>query len=242
MTVVAITASFDSYSLRARLQPALIAVLPVGMAILAWFPDSRAGWGWFAAAATVSGLTLLMAEFARDQGKRLEPKLFASWGGKPTTVLLRHNGPLDRHTLSRYHAKLAALLPQLKMPDAEVESQRPSQADEVYESCVLFLLEKTRSRDGFPLVVKELTSYGFRRNLVGLRLAGITSALLGTMVCGWAVVTKWPDPAAFVSVGVLVVSTVLLLAWLALIRPPWVRKAADAYPRRLLAACETIAA
>ena len=82
----------DTYTRRARLQPALLAALPIGVAVLAWFPKGFTEWGVFAGLLTSAGVTALLARLARIRGKRLESKLFVLWGGKPTTVAQTQNG------------------------------------------------------------------------------------------------------------------------------------------------------
>src|SRR5260370_32495110 len=99
----------DAYTVRARLLPALIAALPLGIATLAWFPTGILGWGAVWALIVWSGGTVLLAEVGRDAGERKETGLFASWGGKPTPRLLRHHGAANRPLLARRHARLAAL-------------------------------------------------------------------------------------------------------------------------------------
>src|SRR6266545_3503426 len=96
----------DQYTVRARLLPALLVALPVGVASLACFPNGVVGWGPVWALVVWSGGTVLAAQFGRDAGKRKEDRLFESWGGKPTTRLLRHRGTTNAVTLSRRHRKL----------------------------------------------------------------------------------------------------------------------------------------
>ena len=93
---------FDTYTRRARLYPALLVALPLGLATLAWFPEGLAGWGTLWGLVTWSGATALLAQVGRDKGRVKEPGLFEQWGGKPTTRMLRH-----RH--ARFFTELGAL-------------------------------------------------------------------------------------------------------------------------------------
>ena len=75
----------DAYVLRARIAPVTLAALPVIVVFLAdlvWLDDL--GELTFAGILGLAVLTLL-AQLGRDRGKRLEPDLFRSWGGPPTT-------------------------------------------------------------------------------------------------------------------------------------------------------------
>ncbi len=232
----------DPYTVRARLLPALIAALPLATATLAWFPNGILGWGAIWALIVWSGGTVLLAEVGRDAGKRKEPELFASWGGKPTTRLLRHQGATNRPLLARRHAKLAVLM-KTAMPTAAAEAADLGAADEVYEACGALLRDRTRDRKQFDLIFAENCSYGFRRNLWGMRPIGVTLALLGLVTVA---VIPWIDPSARANprlgpVAVVeAVNVLLLLGWLFVINAAWVRIPAEAYAERLLEACERL--
>src|ERR1700730_13897443 len=79
---------FDHYSFRARLQPAFLTLLPLVVGALAW---AEPGAKWFTLLGSLlstAGLTFFLANFARNRGKAIEPALWKSWGGAPTTLLL----------------------------------------------------------------------------------------------------------------------------------------------------------
>lgn len=84
----------DPYSRRARLQPALLAILPLALALLAWYPSEARTLGFVWAIVVSAGGTALLAQIARERGKRLEKELFDSWGGKT------FNGPVATRGLS----------------------------------------------------------------------------------------------------------------------------------------------
>lgn len=232
----------DQYTVRARLLPALIVALPPCIATLVWFPDGLHGWGAVWALIVWSGGTFLLAEIGRDAGKRKEPRLFQLWGGKPTTRLLRHEGAINRVLLTRRHAKLAALMG-IAVPTAAVEAADSDAADEVYEACVAFLRDNTRDRKQFDLIFKENCSYGFRRNLWGMKAVGSTLALLGLVAVA---VIPLVDSLARVGPRLEIIAVVgavnlaLLFGWLFVITPAWVRIPAEAYAERLLEACERL--
>ena len=95
---------FDTYSLRARLQPALLPLFPLFVTIAVWVPGLYHTGAGLAGLATACGVTVLLAHVARERGRRAEIRLFNEWGGKPTTIWLRHSdGNLDDHTTRRYH-------------------------------------------------------------------------------------------------------------------------------------------
>lgn len=167
---------WDTYTFQARLRPGLLVVLPVGLALVAWFPDKFLGWTLTVSVATTCGLTALVAQIARDQGKRKEPKLFDLWGGSPTTRRLRHrHTTLDWISLARCHSALETALG-LPAPTPNEELADPATADALYEAFVRHSRNATRDTKNHRLVFAENVNYGFRRNVWGMRPAGITLA------------------------------------------------------------------
>ncbi len=129
------------------------------------------------------------------------------------------------------------------MPTAEAEAADPRAADEIYEAWCTVLRDRTRDRKQFNLIFTENCSYGFRRNLWGMKSVGIGLALVG--LAGVALI-PWIDPSARAAprVGTVIVTgginALLLLGWLFVITPAWVRTPADEYAQRLLEACERL--
>src|SRR5258708_33616183 len=127
---------FDAYTRRARLQPALLAILPIGIAILVWFPNSLTEWGVFASLLTSAGGMALLARIARIRGKRIEPSLFEEWGGKPTTVALRHRDTKNSVLLARRHSQLPQVPTGIRLPTAAEERTSPTTADPASVACL----------------------------------------------------------------------------------------------------------
>jgi hypothetical protein len=232
----------DTYVRRARLQPAMLVALPLALAVFAWSCSGLARWGVLWSVFVWCGGTALMAQVARDRGRLKEPGLYRSWGGKPTTRLLRHRDALNRVVLSRRHKRLQLLVTGVRIPSAEAEEADQEGADQVYDACTAFLLEKTRSKEHFPLVFEENCSYGFRRNLWGMKPLGLLTSTLGLVAVLVPVVVSLragtvPALIVFVCGGFCLL---LLVGWLTWFTPEWVRIAAEAYAERLLAACENL--
>jgi len=233
--------TFDSYTIQARLKPSLLVWLPVGLAIVAWLPERFVGWGLLVGMSTTCGLTLLLAEAGRDQGKLKEKVLFRKWGGTPTTQLLRHrDGWIDRNTKVRYHQKLQTFVPGITLPTPQEEDADPAAADETYASCIRYLIERTRNRKAFPLVFKELVSYGFRRNLWGMKAPGALLAAFGALACATAIGARWGVSVPAAAIVATAISAALVAFWLMHITPEWVRTVAFAYAERLLASLEKL--
>ncbi|ADB14989.1 conserved hypothetical protein [Pirellula staleyi DSM 6068] len=230
----------SDYDRSARLKPALLVSLPFALAIVSIFSDISE-MHLLIGIVTYFGLTALIAQLGRDEGKRLEPWLFEHWGGKPTTQILRHrNSYLDINTKARYHRTLSSLLPNLPMPSDTTEKNNPTAADAVYESCAQYLRERTRDKRDFPLVHAENVNYGFRRNLWGMKKAGIVisiCSLIATLLVTY-LRSESGMPYSLPATASLI-SAWMLVWWLLRIKPSWVRVTAFAYAERLIATCDT---
>ena len=171
---------FDHYSLRARLQPALITLFPLALGFIAWTGvDNFRSSALWSLCGTV-GLTFLLSVVVRHRGKTIEPSLWESWGGSPTTLLLRHKGPANSVMRERWHKYLSKSVGKA-FPSAVDEEKNPSAADEIYKASVRILISKTRDVKKFRLLFKENIAYGFCRNLYAMRLIGIDIAALGML-------------------------------------------------------------
>jgi hypothetical protein len=230
---------FDAYTRRARLQPALLAILPIGIAVLVWFPNSLTEWGVFASLLTSAGGMALLARIARIRGKRIEPSIFEKWGGKPTTVALRHRDTRNPVLLARRQAQLQQIAKDIRLPTAEEERADPATADATYDACVAVLIERTRDRKRFRLLFDENCHYGFWRNLLGLRPFGILSSSLATAAIA-VLIYRHNFALEFKPLVALGIDLLFLIGWFFLVKDTAVQMAAESYRDRLLAACEDL--
>jgi hypothetical protein len=232
----------NTYTRRARLTPALIVVLPLGLAILSWSPDGLKSWTVLWSLFVWAGGTALMAQVARDRGRKKEKDLFDTWGGKPTTRLLRFAGSDNPILVIRRHASLRKALPEIHIPNEAEESADPQHADNVYDTCVRWLLEQTRDQKKFSLLFEENCNYGFRRNLWGMKPMGVVLCVIGFALGLAAIVIHGQTHVAVspISYGGAACTLALLAFWIIWCSPGWVKLSADAYAERLLAASDTL--
>lgn len=234
----------DKYAMRARVIPALVVVLPVLAVGSALFPGGVAGWAGISALLTWCGAGFVMDQLGRDAGRRKQAALFEAWGGAPTTKRLRHREATNTVSLARWHQKLKGLMKTRTFPTAQDEAADPAAADTVYDAAIAVLREKTRDTRRFPLVFRENCSYGFRRNLWGMKPAGMTVAGLSVIVV-IAILLFRPQIAPDADAGRrLLVAGLLggavLIGWIVVVTPRWVGEAADAYALRLLESVERL--
>lgn len=215
----------------------LIAALPVALPVSVLVPDwptARRVW----ALAVVCGLPLLLGQWGRSLGQRLEPDLFEHWGGKPSVQLLRWRGPTGSAQLAYLHPRIERIAgPPLRLPSAAEERADPEGADAMYEVAGSVLRTRARMLPGAQLVAEENREYGFRRNTLGLRPFGLGAVVVGILGLVVRAVWAWPPSGAAevaVPVALLAADLLLLVFWVRTVRPEWVAEAAWTYARRLI--------
>lgn len=170
---------FDHYQLNARVFPAVISATPAIAAlgaVLAWRGISVPSG---IASACLVVLFFAMSDLARRRGKLIEPRLFARLGGMPSIRMLsRTDTTLTELSKQRYRAFLAARLGRPE-PTADQEARDKEAANEFYAAAGNWLRENTRDKQKFKILFDENVTYGFRRNLLGLRAA---SAILSSLI------------------------------------------------------------
>jgi len=236
------------YERKARLYPALLALVPIlalaiGMYGIAF--EVEAG---LIGLLSTFGIFYLVASVVRELGGRLESSLFDEWGGKPTTQILRHRDKkIDPVTKMRYHAFLAKHLA-INFPSEADEKADPIAADDTYQSGIKWLLDRTRDTKIFNLLFQENIAFGFRRNCLGLKPFAIVIAvtafiwpLIATGVVTWQGIDFGVLKGLPRSVwGSLTVSLLMLAVWIFFLTKRTAKTAAFGYAEMLLRACDVL--
>lgn len=244
------TLFLDRYDLRARTLPSLLALLPALFAFVTVYPVAES-WQQAGFSILIScGMLFLLAQIARDAGKRVQERLFSRWSGAPTTLLLRHRDRrIDVHTKRALHSKLG-LLTGIRMPLAAEEAEDPVGADETYRAASAWLIRRTRDTSEFALLFKENINFGFQRNALGLKWVGIFIATLSALwvLASFGVLTAFPVrhsvealrelPAT--AITSLIVSGLMFLVWVFAITSEAVRRTGFSYAERLLEATDRL--
>jgi len=236
---------FDAYTLRARLVPALLAAAPAVAALallISWKSLDLSN-----SVATVATLVLLLAiaDATRERGRAVEAAIYPGRRGMPSVVLFRRNdATLNAGTKDRFRAALARKLG-VTAPTAEEEAGNQDTADAFYEQCGDWLRKNTRDTKRFPLLFTENVTYGFRRNLLGVKWIALTLNVLVVVICvallwrqSWSIDT--PDGKRICVV--LIVAAAHALYMLLAVRRSAVLDAAHAYGRELILSSEAFTA
>lgn len=235
---------FDKYTLRARIYPAFLVTSPILILAIYLTNEYKQPLHFVTSTFILSAFIFLLSQFGRDKGKKKEAKLYKYWGGKPTTLILRHSDKhLDVYTKRRYHEFLAKHLTDITFPTQEQEANNQIEADEVYESCTRFLISKTRDTSVFDLLFSENISFGFRRNLWGMKYIGIGIVFLCLFVLLTINCLKNDCKSLNLDqneITITVILSLFLIIWVFMLNKSWVRIAAYAYAERLLEASNKI--
>ncbi|MGM4927668.1 hypothetical protein [Tardiphaga sp. 619_E2_N8_5] len=182
----------DAYTMRARLVPAIIAGAPAFAFAAIFVSWGKLGLTHLIAGTALTVLFAVFADIARRRGRAIEPSIIAKMGGLPTTVTLRHSdATYDAHTKSDFHKFIASKLSE-PAPTAEEEAADPEKADAYYVRGVIWLRENTRNQKKFDVLFNENVSYGFRRNLFGLKESGFLLNAFIVVVCLAIFWYRWP--------------------------------------------------
>jgi hypothetical protein len=233
----------DPYTRRARLYPALVTLVPVAAVGIALVPLPTESWKALLALLASSGALTLGVELGRTFGRRAEPRLFERWGGPPTTVLLRLTGTRNPEEAAQFRSAVERGTGMVLPTQAE-ESRDQASSDRRLEVAVANLRTQMRDAKAFPLSFQENASYGFRRNLYGLRVFG---SVLGVLALVGAGVLLYFDAEGTVraSSAALAIGGLIAICWVGLlllvIREDWVKEQAYTYARQLLREASNVA-
>lgn len=232
----------DAYTIRARLLPAVLGAAPALAALALLISWNTLGLSTMFASLGALALIYALSDWARNAGKKIEPTLFQEMGGKPSvTIMLRSDGEIDGASKDRYRTFLAGKI-QRPEPSGREEEQNPIAVQAFYELAGTWLREHTRDTKKFSILFSELVTYGFRRNLLGMRWPALALNAVVVAVCGGMLVWCWPfkpDDASTVRIIVVLgVAVAHAVYFLLVVSRDNVKAAAKTYARQLIISCE----
>lgn len=231
--MISLPEELGGYALKARFYPALIMVLPLtAFVVVSWNPEDLKGlWP----IGLGLGLPFLVSSIVRSRGKKIEHDLLATWGGFPTTQLLRHSDTRNRALRQRRRAKIEALTGEA-LPSPKQERKDPRGSDDRYIAATRALIDRRHSdpeKNG--ILQAENVGYGFRRNLLALKMPALLIIGMCFVTDAYLLVVQG---VSWRPVVVLAVHVVLFAIWAFLIRQNWVLEAANDYANALFGSLE----
>lgn len=234
---------FDAYSIRARLFPAIIAAAPALAALTILISWSNFGLSNAIASLGILVLLFAIADFSRARGRAIEAKLYEKHNGIPSVTMFRRNDDtINSGSKDRYRTFLAEKLG-VVAPSAEDERNDQLIADEFYSQCGVWLRQSTRNSKEFPLLFGENVTYGFRRNLLGVKTLALCLNVIVVAICvlilwrtSWDVAGQLGSKATVVLIVAAAHAAYMLIA----VNHNTVWDASRAYARELILSCESL--
>lgn len=228
----------DSYTLRARVAPATLLGVPA-FALLGALGVSPATLGLVTVGA-MAAVALVAAGQVAERGRALQVGLFALWGGAPTTRAL---SLLESSDSDRVHARRAAVerVSQTRLPSSDDERDDPARANTALDDAVAQVRARLREDETNRILADVNADYGFRRNCLAIRHAGIGVSIAGGLAGAalWAL-SAGGEPVAYL--GSCAVSVVLAVFWWRTVTDSWVHSAATRYTTQFYETLMKIAA
>lgn len=233
---------FDAYNLKARVFPALIAGLPTLALLFVIVPWDHLGLSHVIAGAMSVVLLFAFADLARHRGKSVEAKLASN-----ATPEQWHRGNPDvpEGSKDRFRTFVAGQLKQAA-PTAEEERADARRANDFYLTANAWLRART-SQDTrtFAILFGENITYGYRRNLLGLKPISLLVNLIVLVFCASVL---WFRPPYFASLAdldeklvIIIVAAILHSAYLLFaVGKKAVWDASRVYGRQLILSCDTL--
>lgn len=228
----------DRYDRNARLSPALITLLPVFLFVFVWFQEVWTISGAVTSLIVASGILYALTRLVRRLGHRVEQKLGERVGTLHTARLLSlTDDRLSAHMKKRCRSFIEAKSG-VPLPSKEQEVNDARSADEARLVAIKWLLNYTRSKSSETLLLDENISYGFARNLFGLKPLGL--AISGLVCVGsiWFLANTDPGSSTFLmGIALCGASFLAFLLWLFLVTESSVERASQLYAEKILSLC-----
>ncbi len=234
----------DAYTLRARLFPAVLAAAPALAALARLISWEKIALSNMFATGALLVLLFALADLARKQGLRIEPAIYKELGGKPSITMFRRNdSTIDQNAKDQYRQFLAGKLGRAA-PRADEEAADQGAADSFYEQSGIWLRDSTRDAKKFPILFGELVSYGFRRNLRGLKWPALGVNLIVVTICALVLWQRhsldMSDEVITRTIVVLIIAAIHAAYFALAVTKEGVKEAARRYGRELILCCQTL--
>jgi hypothetical protein len=233
----------DAYTLRARLFPAVLAAAPALAALALLISWEKIALSNMIATGALLVLLFALADFARKQGLRIEPSLYREMEGKPSITMFRRNDQTIDHGAKDQYRQFLARKINRPAPTVQEEASNQVAADSFYDQAGIWLRANTRDAKKFPILWSELVSYGFRRNLLGLKLPALAINVVVVLLCGFVLwrchSMDMSDDLVMRTVVVLLVAAIHAIYIALVVTRESSKEAARSYARELILCCQS---
>jgi hypothetical protein len=237
--------NFDAYERKARLAPGLLALLPVPLSVVALGYRNVPVVSIVLSVLAFAGGPFLLSETVRGLGVKAETSLVLKWNGLPTTLLLRlrstSSNPVER---SQWRQRVERLSEQSLLNETE-ELNNPVLADQTIETAVTRVRMLARDSPKHTKILNlENRSYGFQRNLLGIRSVGRAVSGLCSVVTGAFLIWSGTHGGGVAFTDQLfgfLIDVVIFAGWWFMPSADRTKVAADKYAQELMRTADQLA-
>jgi hypothetical protein len=185
---------------------------------------------------------------ARRRGVAIEPGIIQRMGGLPSITMMRYrddtDDTFDRAAKAAMHKFIGGKIG-ADPPTPESEKADPAAADDFYKRSGNWLREHTRDKKNFKILFEENVTYGFRRNLLGLKWPALALSAAIVVICIVMLWLRFPfdmaDAPTQKLLAVVIIALLQAAYFLLFVNEAGVVQAARTYGRQLLLCTETLA-
>jgi hypothetical protein len=232
----------DTYSIKARLFPALIVILPALVLLLMIGQWKDPGLPELLFSLGIAVLFFAVADLARRAGRRAQSNIFNESEGRPVNnELRRDDSTIDSGTKDRYRNFISEKIGKVS-PSVEEEASDPKSVDNFYTECFTYLRNSTYDTETFRVLFNENITFGFRRNLYGLRPYGVAINLIALILA--AFIHNFESELISISRSNVIIQGAFALLhaayFIAAVTKASVIDASKTYARQLVMSCEVL--
>jgi hypothetical protein len=218
----------DSYEMKARYAPALLLSLPVLISLWSCYQVE------YTALSNVTNgilsivIIYVLSVVVRSLGKRIEPKLWVSWGGAPSTVLVSWKDTRLGEELKGLYLQAVRDKLNLPVPSKEEEKADAGRAAKLVDQAFQRIKGVIRQKDKGGLWSVANADYGFARNLYGSRVLWLIVSSLTVLISAYNLYSNFNN---MILIGLIINSLFLFaciyLGWFIL--PEYTKQVAFRY-------------
>jgi len=174
----------DSYEMKARTLPALIISIPLLITLWSCYKAEFTALSEIFKGVLSLAIIYALSIFMRALGKRIEEKLWESWGGAPSTQIVSWRNRTIGDDLKALYLQAVRDKLKLPTPTKEEEEADPEQAANLIKQAFKRIQGVIRQKDKDGLWSIANADYGFARNLLGSRFLWllVSAAMTGISV------------------------------------------------------------
>jgi len=198
----------DSYEMKARYAPALLLSLPVLISLWSCYQVEYTALSKVTNGILSIVIIYVLSVVIRSLGKRIEPKLWASWGGAPSTTLVSWQDTRLGERLKGLYLQAVSDKLNLPVPSKEEEKADPGRAIKLLDQAFQRIKGVIRQNDKDGLWSIANADYGFARNLYGGRVLWLIITSLMVIVSAYNLYSNFSN---IILMG-LIINLLLLFA------------------------------